>query len=148
MSATHNESMRMLTRMQEWMRKWVKVVGSDVRIEYPQICIDEADGVHFHYEDDRTRPIRRRVPAILLEDNGGGVYTSWTFGGTFGPIGVRGKLAEGVTVTERLNAADRRQVEILNAQERTSMQRQARAFVALGGNPQAVRGLIATEATD
>jgi hypothetical protein len=86
-------------------RKWVKLVGSDIRLVYPQKIIhhpSECDchpiANHRHYENDTSQPPRRKhVTPTLFEDNGDGTYTHWSFG-LFGPVGHKGTLQQGDAV--------------------------------------------------
>lgn len=87
-------------------RKWVKRVGSDFRLVYPRKIVHHAPGCkchpdpnHWHYEGDKSQePLRVPLTPILVEDNGDGNYTQWSFG-LFGPVGYKGTLKAGDAVT-------------------------------------------------
>ena len=87
---------------------WVKVKGSDIVTVYPQVRVDEPDGIHFHYEDDKTHPEIKQVIPTLLEDNGDGTYTKWGFT-LYGPVGQTGELREGIEVVCLETKADFRE---------------------------------------
>ena len=78
--------------MNDWRAKrWVKILGSDVRLDYPQKRVDEADGYHYHFEDDMAAtPKQRHISPVILEDRGNGEFTAWS-GGIWGCIGNTGK---------------------------------------------------------
>jgi hypothetical protein len=91
-------------------RKWVKIVGSDTQKTYPDKRVEDKGG-RFHFEPDHSaEPTTRRMPPMFLEDHGDGTYSSWS-GGMMGAMGNRGKLKPGVEVTDKLTAADRRDLE-------------------------------------
>jgi hypothetical protein len=93
---------------------WVKV-KQEPRKEYPQKIVHHKDGVHFHYEDDTTQePKLYPAPIVLLEDNGGGRYTGWSYS-VFGAIGQSGRLAEGVEVLPLTTKADRKAAQDMEA---------------------------------
>lgn len=124
--------------MEKKQRKFVKVVGSDVRLEWPQKQVMCADNYHWTYEDDKTQPpIRCTIPATILEDNGDGTYTRWGFT-VFGPIGHTGPLKPEIQITDRLNRQDQEEVERILRCEARALKAQAAMFIAMGGNPQAV----------
>jgi hypothetical protein len=94
-------------------RKWVKLAGSDFRLVYPQKIIRHARDCtchplpnHWHYEDDKSHePERVSVLPVLLEDNGEGTYTQWSFG-LFGPLGHKGTLKDGDAVQPLISRTD------------------------------------------
>lgn len=94
--------------------KWVKV-KQEPRKEYPQKIVHHEDGVHFHYENDTTQePKLIPAPIVLLEDNGDGRYTGWSYS-VFGAIGQSGRLAEGVEVLPLTTKADRKAAQDMEA---------------------------------
>jgi hypothetical protein len=121
-------------------RKWVKLVGSDYRLHYPKKLIRHAPDCpchpapnHWHYEDDKSQePKRVPVPALLLEDNGDGVYTPWSFG-IFGPVGYKGRLKEGDAVVPLQSRPDFAEALRLERLFDWSLVRQAGMAAVLGG---------------
>ncbi len=121
-------------------RKWVKLVGSDFGLVYPQKRVNhpadcKCHGVpnHWHYEDDKSRePKRVPLPPTLLEDNGDGNYTAWSFG-VFGPVGHSGTLKEGNAVEPLKGRKDFNEALRLERLFDYSLVRQAGMAAALGG---------------
>jgi hypothetical protein len=114
-------------------RKWVKLKGSDFRLEYPQKRVDHADGIHFHFEPDTSHPPRKiKMPPIILEDHGDGTFTQWSYT-LFGPVGHKGTLKPGDEVEPIRTAADRKAVEQVEAMFAKALQSQMAMFTAMGG---------------
>lgn len=114
------------------MKSWVKVIGSDVRLEYPQKRVDSPPGCkcdhpihpHYHFEPDYgAKPVKRRISPQLYEDNGDGTYTRWGYT-VWGPVGVTGTLAAGVEVAPLSTKADRKASERLEGMIARSLQSQ------------------------
>lgn len=115
-------------------RKWVKIKGSDVRLEYPSKKVMEPDGYHYHFEDDRTvEPKRIKQQPRLLEDNGDGTYTSWSYT-VWGPVGGSGSLKEGIEVVPLTTKADRREADRLDDMMQRGMARQLGLAGMMSGN--------------
>ena len=130
-------------------RKWVKLVGSDFRLEYPKKRVDSppdckcghAIHPHWHYEDDRSQePKRVPLTPTLLEDKGDGTYTHWSFG-IFGPMGHAGMLKEGNTVQPLKTRKDFSEALRLERLFDHSLVRQAGMVAVMGGsrNPNLLR---------
>jgi hypothetical protein len=121
-------------------RKWVKLAGSDFRLRYPQKLIRHVPDCpchpapdHWHYEDDKSQqPQRVPVTPTLLEDNGDGTYTQWSFG-IFGPVGYKGRLKEGDTVAPLQSRRDSTEALRLERLFDWSLVRQAGMAAVLGG---------------
>jgi translation elongation factor EF-Tu-like GTPase len=107
--------------------------GSDFRLDHPQKRVDHVDGVHFHFEDDKSQPPRKiKMPPIILEVNGDGTFTQWSFS-LFGSVGHQGTLKPGNEVEQIRSAADRKAVEQIETMFAKAMQSQMSMFVAMGG---------------
>jgi hypothetical protein len=129
-------------------RKWVKLVGSDFRLRYPQKLVRHVSGCpchpapnHWHYEEDKSQqPQRVPVTPTLLEDNGDGSYTQWSFG-IFGPVGYKGTLKEGDAVQLLRSRQDFTEALRLERLFDWSLVRQAGIAAVLGGarNPTLIR---------
>ncbi len=114
-------------------RRWVKLEGSDVRLEYPMKKIMHEDGVHFHYEDDRSQPPKRvPMPPILFEDNGDGTYTQWTFG-LFGPVGHCGQLLPNTQVVPLQTKRDFAEAKRLDERMAASLRSQTAFVCSMSG---------------
>ena len=48
-------------------RKWVKLKGSDFRLDYAQKRVDHADGLHFYFEDEKSQPARKIKKDVVDE---------------------------------------------------------------------------------
>lgn len=127
--------------------KWVKLVGSDFRLEYPQKAVQHPADCkchsvpnHWHYEDDKSREPRRVPLPTLLEDNGDGTYTAWSFG-LFGPMGSTGTLKEGDAVEPLNGSKGFKEALRLERLFDWSMVRQAGMAAVLGGsrNPELLK---------
>ena len=128
-------------------RKWVKLVGSDVRLKFPRKMVRHVPGCtchpspnHCHYEDDKSRqPPRVPMTSILFEDNGDGIYTHWSFG-LFGPVGYKGTLKEGDAVAPLQSRQDFDEALRLERLFDWSLVRQAGMAAVMGGagNPNLV----------
>jgi hypothetical protein len=60
----------------------------------------------WHYTDDKSqKPKRIKSPATILEDNGDGTFTAWSYG-VWGPVGTHGKLKPGIQVTAHFTRDD------------------------------------------
>ena len=111
--------------------KLVKIKGSDVRLEYPQkrvvVEVDPIIGEKWEYHDDTSRPPKevRKIPTIV-EDNGDGTYTSWSFG-IWGPVGSCGKLSDGVEVVP-LAKRDEKHAEQIRKGMARSLEQQKNMF--------------------
>jgi hypothetical protein len=113
------------------MHKWVKIVGSDVQLEYPYKRVDAADGVHFHFEEDRSQaPKQKRITPTLLEDHGDGTYTEWSFG-IYGPVGTTGPLPPSVKIGPLTTKADRAAACVLEKAMQRSLESQAAMVFAM-----------------
>lgn len=109
-------------------RKWVKVTGSDVRLEWPMKQIMDPDGEHWHYAEDKSQPPeKRRIPARILEDNGDGTYTSWA-PTLWGPVGSTGQLRPEVHVEPVTLKRDMEQVRALEKSLDDSLKTQTVLF--------------------
>jgi hypothetical protein len=128
---------RTLSRLK---RKWVKLVGSDFRMVYPHKIIPHTPGCtchpapnHWFYEEDRCQqPERVSVTPTLLEDDGGGIYTQWSFG-IFGPVGYKGTLKEGDAVAPLQSRQDFAEALRLERLFDWSLVRQAGMAAVIGG---------------
>lgn len=123
-------------------RKWVKLVGSDFRLVYPQKRVDSppdckcghAIHPHWHYEDDKGRePKRVSLTPTLPEVNGHGTYTHWSFG-LFGPVGHEGKLKEGDAVEPLKGREDFSEALRLERLFDLSLVQQAGMVAVMGGS--------------
>lgn len=122
-------------------RKWAKVVGSDFHLEYPKKRVDhpaecKCHGVpnRWHYADDKSQePKRVPLPPTLLEDNGDGTYTHWSFG-IYGPVGHTGTLKEGDAVEPLKGRKDFNEALRLERLFDWSLIRQAGMAAVMGGS--------------
>lgn len=113
------------------IRKWVKVVGSDFRLEYPQKRVNHADGYYYHFEDDKSQePKKIRITGTFLEDNGDGSYTGWSFG-LWGPVGERGVLLPEIKVITELNKYDLAAIQNIENLMKRSLTSQQAMFTIL-----------------
>ena len=130
-------------------RTWVKLVGSDFRLEYAKKRVDSPPDCkcghpihpHFRYEDDKAQePKRVLLTPTLLEDNGDGTYTHWSFG-IFGPVGHGGTLKDGLAVEPLKGRKDFNEAPRLERQFDWSLVRQAGMVAVMGGarNPKLLR---------
>ncbi len=120
--------------------KWVKRVGSDFRLRYPQKLVRPVPGCPYHpapnlwhYEHDKRRqPKRMPITPILFEDNGDGIYTHWSFG-LFGPLGYKGSFKAGDAVQPLQSCQDFAEALRLERLFDWSLVRQAGMAAVLGG---------------
>lgn len=107
---------------QEQPRQWVKIKGSDVRVEYGSRRVDHPDGVHWHFEDDPATAHNVKCTPTLLQDNGDGTYTRWGYT-IWGAVGHTGRLRPEIEVvplsTERDFAEAARIVRMIESATRS-----------------------------
>jgi len=61
------------------------------RLDYPSKRVDEADGEHYHFEDDTSQmPHKVELFPIFLEKDGD-KYVRWSYS-LYGPVGTSGTL--------------------------------------------------------
>ena len=121
-------------------RKWVKLVGSDFRLLYPQKLVRPVPGCpchtapnHWHYEEDKSQqPERVPVTPTLLEDNGDGTCTQWSFG-LFGRLGYKGSFKAGDAIEPLQSRQDFTAALRLERLFDWSLVRQAGMAAVLGG---------------
>ena len=112
--------------------KWVKLEGSDVRLEYPMKRVQHQDG-RFHFEPDQSQPPKRvPVTPLILEDHGNGIYTHWSFG-IFGPVGHAGTLKDGAKAVPLQTKTDFEELQRIERFIASSLESQQAMFVAMGG---------------
>jgi hypothetical protein len=123
-------------------RKWVKLVGSDIRLVYPQKRLDSPPDCkcghpihpHFHFEDDKDQePKKVAKTPTLFEANGNGTYTQWSFD-IYGPVGHTGTLKEGDAVEPLKGRKDFNEALRLERLFDWSMVRQAGMVAVMGGS--------------
>lgn len=127
-------------------KKWVKLVGSDYRLEYPdkmvkhpRDCKCHSIPNHWHYEADKSKPPKKVwLAPTLLEDNGDGTYTAWSYG-IWGPVGSTGKLKEGMQVVLITSRSDYKEAERLERLFERSLCNQMGMAAAMSGNPNLIK---------
>jgi hypothetical protein len=129
-------------------RKWVKLAGSDFRLLYLQKLVRHVPGCpchtapnHWHYEENKSQqPERVPVTPTLIEDNGDGADTHWSFG-LFGPLGYKGTRKAGDAIEPLQSRQDFTEALRLERLFDWSLVRQAGMAAVLGGarNPKLIQ---------
>lgn len=81
-----------------------------------------------------TKWVKIKGREQLLEDNGDGTYTAWSFG-IWGPVGSKGKLLPGIEVLPLKTKADRQEAARMEKMMKRSLETQLRMAYAMSGNP-------------
>ena len=110
--------------------QWVKLKGSDFEITYPCNIRVDLPGGGYYFEMDTSQPQVVKCLPTILEDEGDGTYTQWSFS-VWGPIGQHAPLPEGYEVVPLETKADFAEAERIEKMIERAMQSQNALVTAM-----------------